>query len=239
MENNWNGRDDEAPKHEQPAPWDEPPEDDPAPARPARHDAFTPARHRVFLKHLVKTGCIADAARLTGVAARTIYRHQEADEGFARNVELAIRMAGGGVEQTAWERGVLGVDEQFACGGKVYTRKRYSDSLLRLLLQGSNPDKYGSRPGFTRKRMRKWEREEIRREIHRENLAKQPSIEQVKRTIIERANNIRRQREQRQFAEGWSRSEDGDMIPPGWVRDPAWNPPADPPESHETPRDSV
>ena len=80
------------------------------PARPARHDAFTPGRRRIFLKHLAKTGCIADAARLTGVGKRTVYNHQAKDEEFARHCELATRMAGGGIEQIAYERAVTGID---------------------------------------------------------------------------------------------------------------------------------
>ena len=60
-----------------------------------------------------------------------------------------------GVLQAAYESAVTGVPEQFACGGKVYTRTRYSDGLLRLLLQATNPKKYGPRPGFTRKRLRR------------------------------------------------------------------------------------
>ena len=65
----------------------------------------------------------------------------------------SLRMAGSGLEQSAWERGVEGVDQLFSCGGQVHVRRHYSDGLLRLLLQGADRKKYGPHPGFSRKRL--------------------------------------------------------------------------------------
>jgi hypothetical protein len=159
---------------DEPLPWDRelPPEDPDAPRR--RHDAFTDARKSVLLRALVKTGCILDACRLAGVAPRTVYRHQERDPAFAENCRIAIRMSATPVEITAWQRAVEGVEQEFACGGEVRVRRRYADGLLRLLLQGSNPRKYGARPGFKRKRMLKYERKRMEREIRAEIEAARP-----------------------------------------------------------------
>jgi hypothetical protein len=46
--------------------------------------------------------------------------------------------------------------------------RRYDGGLLRLLLQASNPKKYGPRPGFKRKRILKHERKQMEREIREE-----------------------------------------------------------------------
>ena len=227
------------PGREPPAPWDEEDYGGAEPARPARHDAFTPGRRRTFLKHLAKTGCIADAARLTRVGKRTIYNHQEKDAEFARHCELAIRMAGGGIEQIAYERAVSGVPEQFACGGKVYTRTRYSEGLLRLLLQGTNPKKYGPRPGFTRKRMKAWERKEIEQEVRREIAAKRPSFDSAIKLLQRRIEALGIEDDRHRLATGWTLLEGDHWIPPGWVRDPNWQGPLREDGGDETPRDSL
>jgi len=92
-----------------PYPWEAGGEgaDDPGAPR-QRHDAFTEAKKGVFLRALVKTGCIKDASRLAGISPRTIYRHQEDSPSFFENCRIAIRMSGTPVEITAWQRAVEG-----------------------------------------------------------------------------------------------------------------------------------
>lgn len=204
-------------------PWEvfderEPPPDDTALPR-KRRDAFTEARKCAFLEALVKTGCLLDASRLVGVSARTVYRHQESDLRFAEHCATALRMRAAPVELTAWQRAVEGVEQEFACGGQVHVRRRYSDGLLRLLLQGSNPKKYGARPGFKRKRILRHEKKQMEREIRAEiearRAATRPTIEQVTQKIVTRVGMIKRHEERQQLAAGWTRTADGHMIPPG------------------------
>jgi len=99
-----------------------------------RHDAFNESRKRVFLRALVKCGCLLDACRAAGVAPRTVYRHQEKDPAFAEHCRLAFAMAATPLELTAFQRAVEGVEQPFACGGEVHVRRRYDSGLLRLLL---------------------------------------------------------------------------------------------------------
>ena len=236
---------------DEPLPW----ERDPAPADPdaprQRHDAFTDARKSVLLRALVKTGCILDACRLAGVAPRTVYRHQERDPAFAENCRVAIRMSATPVEITAWQRAVEGVEQEFACGGQVHVRRRYDSSLLRLLLQGSNPRKYGARPGFKRKHLLKQERKRIEREVRAEVEERFTvrSIDEVRDSILRKVEAIQRHGEPGRLAAGWTKSADGQWIPPGfaWVglaEDAA--PPAKPGSKQgdaeageDTPRDSM
>jgi hypothetical protein len=241
----------EPPPEDEPLPWDL----DPAPADPGaprqRHDAFTDARKSVLLRALVKTGCILDACRLTGVAPRTVYRHQERDPHFAENCRLAIRMSATPVEITAWQRAVEGVEQEFACGGQVHVRRRYDSSLLRLLLQGSNPRKYGARPGFKRKHLLKHERKRIEREVRaeiEERRARHP-IAATRASILRKLDAIERHAEPSKLAAGWTKSGEGDWIPPGyaWVGlpespDPAIGPcsgSGDAGPGEDTPRDSM
>lgn len=211
---------------------DAPPDPD---ARRPRHDAFTDARKCVFLRALVKTGCVLDACRATGVSAKTVYRHQESDPRFAANCRTALRMSATPLELTAWQRAVEGVDREFACGGQVHVRRIYSDSLLRLLLQGSNPKKYGQRPGFTRKQLVKAERRQIRREVEAEfrpggkYAPRTRSFDEVKQSILTKLSAIDRHRAAERHATGWTQTPDGHWLPPGY----GWTGPGDPPAGED------
>jgi hypothetical protein len=210
------GREAEPGAHE-PLPWEV---DDPGGEEEGgqRHDAFTGARKKLYLKSLTKTGCILDACRLTGVSARTVYNHQESDPEFERNCRLAIELASAPIELTAYERAVIGVEEDVIRGGKVVgKRMKRSDYMLRVLLQGSNPKKYGPRPGFTRKRLLRHERKQIEREVRARMNEAEPDIEKVRDEIITRIRNIRRHRDEKRLTEGWTELAVGVWVPPGWV----------------------
>jgi hypothetical protein len=196
-----------------PAPWEHP--DYGADAEPplrTRHDAFTPARRQALLTRLAKHGCFADAARKTGVSLRTIYNHRDKDEAFARDCDLALRMAGGSMELAAWERAVEGVDQLFACGGQVHVRKRYSDGLLRLLLQGARPKKYGPNPGFSRKRLLAWERKQLEKEVEARFLATQRATEaELNDSILRKLEILSRRKERDKMAA--PKGDEGDSTP--------------------------
>lgn len=200
-------------------PWDEEPPDEPRdPAAPrVRHDAFTPRRRNQFLKAFARLGCLADACREIGVSPRTVYNRQSDDSEFVRLCALAASTSATPVELTAWERGVVGVEERFACGGKVETRMRRSDHILKLLLQGSNPKKYGARPGFGRKRILKRERKEMRREIEAELKARDTwSFDEAITALGGKLDALDARQAHKRLEAGWTRNEDGHWIPPGW-----------------------
>jgi hypothetical protein len=214
-------------------PWEsDPPPDEEhnADGRRVRHDAFTARRRHDFLRSLARTGCLADACRAVGVAPATVYRHQQEDAPFAAQCRVAREMAAVPVEIAAWQRAVEGVDQQFACGGEVHVRRRYSDGLLRLLLQGSNPKKYGPNPGFTRKRLARWERKamarEIRADIEAEQRASEPSPGQAIASVLAKIEAIERHEEPEKLAAGWTRSPEGHWVPPGYAPVPGWTAPA-------------
>jgi AcrR family transcriptional regulator len=230
----------------EPFPWEgePPPEEEFGPdGRRVRHDAFTARRKHEFLKALAKGGCVEDSCRAVGIAPATLYRHQQEDKDFLRLCLTAARMCAVPVEITAWERAVDGVDQPFACGGEVHVRRRYSDGLLRLLLQGSNPKKYGARPGFTRKRLLKFERKRMEKEIKAELRAAQReherTPEQITETIIARIEAIKRHDEPAKLAAGWTKSPEGHWILPGYAPIEGRSPPTSESPDGETPRDSV
>jgi len=231
-------------------PWDE----DPPPADPdaprERHDAFNEAKKSVWLRALVKTGCIQDACRVTGVSPRTIYRHQQNDPLFFEHCRIALRVSGTPAELTAWSRAVEGVEQEFACGGQVHVRRRYSDGLLRLILQGSNPKKYGPHPGFKRKRILKHERKQMEREIRAQIAAEQKpwSFEEAIGALADKLGNMDADGLMARYSPGWTKTEDGHWIPPGYGPIPGWQPLPGPDgddsagdlaSGEDTPRDSM
>ncbi|HEX8584280.1 MAG TPA: hypothetical protein VF680_07715 [Allosphingosinicella sp.] len=227
-----------------PLPW----EGDPPPeavldqgGRRVRHDAFTARRKHQFLRALAKSGCIDDAARQTGVDRRTIYRHQEKEPEFLEHCRIAVRVSAVPVELTAWQRAVEGVEQEFACGGQVHIRRRYDSGLLRLLLQASNPKKFGPRPGFTRKRIMKFERKQMERDVRAENQRKLPKLADVQGSILSKLGSMADQRAREKLAAGW-REHEGHWIPPGWGPLPGHGPDdagAGRVEGADTPRETM
>lgn len=109
-----------------------------------RHDGFTPKKQRKFLKAFKKCGCQSDAARHAGISRQTVRRHRLKFPDFAARMEKALAMAATELEAIAWQRAVHGVEEKVIRDGKVaWTRIKPSDAILRLLMQGANPRKYG------------------------------------------------------------------------------------------------
>ena len=228
----------------EPYPWDEEetPCDDPDSPR-QRHDAFTEARKCEFLRALVKTGGILDACRLVGPSPRTVYRHQETDRRFLEHCRIALRMSGAPVELTAWSRAVEGVEEEVAVAGLLVKRRRYDSNLLRLLLQASDPKKYGPRPGFKRKRLLRFERKQMEREIRADIEAQRKlaerSGEEAMESILRKIEAIERHEEPARLAAGWSKSPEGHWIPPGYGPIAGWEPPGAAGEAEDDPGDSL
>jgi AcrR family transcriptional regulator len=109
-----------------------------------RHDGFTGARKKAFLEALGKYGTIADACRVAGVSRRTFYYHRDRWADFAAACEGQLARAAGAIETLAWERATVGAEEVVIRGGEVVqVRRKPSDAMLRLLLQASDPAKYG------------------------------------------------------------------------------------------------
>lgn len=205
---------DEAERAQLTAPWEVDEEPDGEDGVRHRVDAFTPARKKAFLKALSKGDCILDACREIGVSSRTVYNHQQSDPEFSKNCTLAIDMSATPVELAAWERGVTGVEVDVIRGGKfIGTTLKRSDSILRLLLQGANPKKYGPRPGFTRKRPMAHERNRRGRMVPHER-----SFDEAVQSVLSKIDAIERHEEPKKLAAGWVKTEDGHWIPPGWVR---------------------
>jgi hypothetical protein len=201
-----------------PAPWEEDAYLGGDEGARQRHNAFTRAKRRTFLKALTKTGCVLDACGAAGVSSTTVYDLQAKDAEFLKHCTLAIDIASVPVELTAWERGVTGVEEDVIRGGQVIgTRRKRSDSILRLLLQASNPAKYGPHPGFSRKQLTKLERDRIAQQVRADFAAKRPSFDDAMRMLQERLEKAGEGWDREMIEAGWVKTREGKLVPPGWT----------------------
>lgn len=101
-----------------------------------RHDGWTPARQIAFLEALKTSGCVSDACRHVGLSTTSARRAYKRMPDFARSWDLMLSYAEPLLVRAAFERAVTGWDEPVFHNGKlVGHRRRWSDSLLRTLLQ--------------------------------------------------------------------------------------------------------
>ncbi|MFL6856357.1 MAG: hypothetical protein ACJ8EB_00450 [Allosphingosinicella sp.] len=149
--------------------------DAPAPGFKRRWNGFTAAKREAFVAAMARYGTVHDACRVTGISTTTFRRHEKRDAEFAGRCRAARREAAGKLETLAWERATVGADETLIRDGAiVQVRRKPSDAMLRLLMQASEPAKYGgtmSRPA-DEKALRAAIEQELRPRIEAELRAK-------------------------------------------------------------------
>lgn len=159
-----------------------------------RHDGWTEVRQRRFLQALAMTGCVRDSARVAGMSNQAGYRLRKISPEFAAAWDRALEHSRVSLRAAAYARAVEGVEEPILHGGKVVAfRRRYSDSLLRMLMQAADPELFGRTGG----QMPVAEREKIEQAAHargREELEKEQAIDlaERRRLIEERLSEMNR-----------------------------------------------
>lgn len=100
-----------------------------------RHDGWTEARQRSFLRALGETGCVRDACARARISSTSAYRMRRREPRFAAAWKRALAKAAPTLEQAAFERAVIGWEEPILHKGEIVAwKRRFSDTLLRLLL---------------------------------------------------------------------------------------------------------
>lgn len=159
-----------------------------------KRDGFTPAKKAKAVEALGRYGNVSDACRVAGISDTTFYRHLGKDAEFARLCELAREQAAKPIETLAWQRAVEGAEEKIIRGGEVVQiRVKPSDAMMRMLLQASNPKKYGrmSRGGPTRRQIERKLRKRIEAELRAERAeASQRDAAQLVEKIAARLEEI-------------------------------------------------
>jgi hypothetical protein len=90
----------------------------------------------MFLEMLEQTASVRDACRAVSLSKTSAYRLYEQDAGFAAAWDRALAAIRPSLEETAYQRAVIGWEEPvFHAGQIVGVRRRFSDGLLRLLIE--------------------------------------------------------------------------------------------------------
>jgi len=111
------------------------------------------ASRQRFLKYLAASGSVSLAAEAAEVARSSLYHLREHDSCFAAAWTEAVEIATDALEAEARRRAIEGVETPVIYGGRMVrddagnplSVRRYSDSLLALLLRAHRPEKYRER----------------------------------------------------------------------------------------------
>jgi len=101
-------------------------------------------RQAAYLAAYSILGAVSYSAKCAGVNPQTIY-NWEKDDVFMEYYKKAEQAHTEYLEMEAQRRAVMGVEEDVFYQGEVVGQKtNYSDSLLKFLLKGKQPQKYGN-----------------------------------------------------------------------------------------------
>jgi hypothetical protein len=110
----------------------------------------TPKKKAAFLASFEELHVVSDAAKAAGVARSTVYEWAEKDSEFAKAWDELVDRSTDLLEREAYRRAAVGVEEPvFYQGKKVGVVKRFSDTLLIVLLKARKPDMYRERVEHT------------------------------------------------------------------------------------------
>lgn len=186
-----------------------------------RHDGFTPAKQRKFLETVRETGCIRDGCRAAGISTTTVNRWRDKDEVFDDKVEAMLALASVSLDTIAWKRATEGTEEKIYRDGRlVFTRVKQSDSILRLLMQGADPERYGRTGRQPSKHLLKKLKKQAKREVLAAQSAEARATLEGK--LIALVGMLAEREKRRKLGEGWLPGPDGKLVvPPGWRMVPA------------------
>ena len=103
-------------------------------------------REEIFLSALAECGNVTHAARLAGWDRCYLYRKRQNDEAFAAAWKEAAVIGVAALEDEARRRAYEGWDEPvFHKGEECGTVRKFSDTLLIVLLKAHRPEKYQER----------------------------------------------------------------------------------------------
>lgn len=98
---------------------------------------------RAFLAAYTELGRVKPAARAAGISREAHYDWKASDPDYAEAFDLAVKLAGDELEDEAMRRAKKGVREPvYQQGHLIGWKRKYSDRLMALLLQGFKPEKY-------------------------------------------------------------------------------------------------
>jgi hypothetical protein len=110
-----------------------------------KSNGFTPRKRAIALEALAEGASRKQAAAAAGVSESAVYNAEKRDSEFASLCRAARGRAGAAsLDTLAWQHGVTGIEEEVVQDGKVVgTRRKRSDSVFKMILEGSSTGLYG------------------------------------------------------------------------------------------------
>ncbi|HYI64613.1 MAG TPA: hypothetical protein VEW71_06985 [Allosphingosinicella sp.] len=177
-----------------------------------RHDGFTAAKQKKFFRALKKSGCLKDAAGAAGISTNTVRRHRDKWPEFDDKVESALAIASVELDMVAWKRATEGAQEKVYRNGElVFTRVKPSDMLLKMLVEGADPKKYGRGQTMPKRAVMKKLKKQADAEARaRLRVGKPELIEEVVKLLAV----LKRRRARERLAQGYALGPDGKLESP-------------------------
>lgn len=132
-----------------------------------KSNGFTPRKRALCLEALASDASVKQAAAAAGVSPTTIYNAEKRDAEFASLCRAArARSGSASLETLAWQHGVTGIEEEVIQGGKVVGRRRKrSEAVFRMILEGGGSGVYGQAVKALRAKIEKELRPRIEAEL--------------------------------------------------------------------------
>lgn len=118
-------------------------------------DRMSLERRRLFLRAFAHRGIVLEGCRAAGVSRDAVYHWRETSEWFSTLYDIAVEEAADRIEAEAIRRAVDGYDDPVIYQGmpttvidpetgeeRPLTVRKYSDTLMALVLKGARPEKY-------------------------------------------------------------------------------------------------
>lgn len=151
-----------------------------------RQDGWTPERQMEFCDALRRNGSVTDACRAVGKSTTSAYKARERDGAFGMAWDRALGGARPKLEEEAVRRAVEGVEEPvFHQGKQVGVKRKYSDGLLKMLIQR------GADPG----------------QDHQPSEVKHVPIEEVEKTLLKQLAVLEKRFKREQHAQALAEEE--------------------------------
>jgi len=108
---------------------------------------------RAFIEALRNSGNVTEACRAADVSRNWAYERRANNPAFAAQWEEALEIAIDSLEGEAWRRGRDGTEEYitskdgivYGADGRPVMQRKYSDTLMALLLKAHRPEKFKDR----------------------------------------------------------------------------------------------
>ncbi len=110
----------------------------------ARARKMTAEIKQEFLRHLLETANVSEAAARLKITRSRFYEQRQKDPAFCQAWAEAVGATTDRLEAEAIRRAVDGVEEPYFYQGRECGRvRKYSDPLMKFLLQHRLPERYG------------------------------------------------------------------------------------------------